>query len=57
MPSDRMGGRGRGSIYNWRVKCGKKEIYSNPVKFACKIFIKENQKNYPQKLKLVSPNY
>jgi hypothetical protein len=57
MPSDLKGGRGRSAIYNWRVKCGPKEVYSNPVKFQCKIWIKENQKLYDKKLKLISPNY
>jgi hypothetical protein len=57
MPSDKHGGRGRSAIYNWRVKCGKREVYSDPVKFSCTTWIRENQKNYPQKLKLVKPNY
>ena len=57
MPSDRRGGRGRSAIYNWRVKRGNKEVYSDPVKQQCRIWIKENQKLYDQKLKLISPNY
>jgi hypothetical protein len=60
MPSDRKGGRGRSEIYNWRVKCGNKEVFSNPVKFNCRNFIKENKDNkkeYPQKLRLIPPNY
>ena len=56
MPSDIRGGRGRSAIYNWRVKAGKKEVYSDPTKFKCKIFIKENQKNFYDKLKLIEPN-
>ena len=51
------GGRGRGAIVNWRVKCGKKDVFSDYVKMNCRIFIKENQKNFKQKLKLVAPNY
>ena len=56
MPSDIRGGRGKSAIYNWRVKAGKKEVYSDPTKFKCKIFIKENQKNFYDKLKLIEPN-
>jgi hypothetical protein len=55
MPSDLRGGRGRSAIYNWRVKCGNKEVYSDLVKFSCKIWIKENQKHYDKKL--ISPSY
>ena len=54
MPSDKRGGRGRCGVYNWRVKEGKKEVFSNPTKFACKTFINENK---DRKLKLVPPNY
>jgi len=57
MPSDKHGGRGRSAIYNWRVKCGNKEVYSSPVKMDCTTFIRDNKKNYPQKLKLITPNY
>ena len=57
MPSDLRGGRGRSAIYNWRVKCGNKEVYSDPLKFQCEIFIKENKSRYPKKLKLIRPNY
>ena len=56
MPSDMRGGRGRSAIYNWRVKCGNREVFSRPVKMDCKIFIRDHQKEYPQKLKLISPN-
>jgi hypothetical protein len=56
MPSDiRHGGR-RGSICDYRVKCGKKDIFRDAVKYKCTIFIKENQKNYDKKLRLVPPN-
>jgi hypothetical protein len=57
MPSDKKGGRGRSAIYNWRVKCGNKEVFSDPVKFKCAIFIREHQKDYDRKLRLISPNY
>jgi hypothetical protein len=57
MPSDKIGGRGRSAIVNWRVKCGKREVYSNPVKFKCAIWIRVNQKDYKQKLRLIAPNY
>jgi hypothetical protein len=51
-----IGGRGRSAIYNWRVKAGKKEVFSKPTKFECKIFIKEHQKDYHDKLRLIPPN-
>jgi hypothetical protein len=57
MPSDIRGGRGRSAIYNWRVKCGKKEVFSDPVKIVCSTFVRENKKKFNQKLKLVPPNY
>jgi hypothetical protein len=57
MPSDKKGGRGRSGIYNYRVKCGNKEVFSDPVKFKCEIFIKDHQKEFKQKLKLINPNY
>lgn len=56
MPSNMIGGRGRSAIYNWRVKAGKKEVFSKPTKFECKIFIKEHQKDYHDKLRLIPPN-
>jgi len=57
MPSDIKGGRGRSAIINYRVKAGNKDVFSDAQKFKCKIFIKEHQKEYPQKLKLIPPNY
>jgi hypothetical protein len=57
MPSDMKGGRGRSAIVNYRVKAGNKDVYSHQTKFKCKIFIKENQKDYKEKLKLIPPNY
>jgi len=57
MPSDIKGGRGRSAIYNYRVKCGNKDVYSHHQKFNCRNWIKENQKLFPQKLKLINPNY
>ena len=56
MPSDLIGGRGRSAIYNWRVKSGKKEVFSDPVKFKCKIWMNANKGIYP-KLRLIPPNY
>lgn len=57
MPSDKRGGRGRSAIYNWRVKAGNKEVFSDPVKFKCKTWIKLNQLYYKPKLRLIEPNY
>jgi len=52
-----MGGRGRNAIYNWRVKAGNKEVYSDPVKSKCKQFIRENDgKMDGKKLRLIPPN-
>ena len=57
MPSDKMGGRGRNAIYNWRVKAGNQEVYSDPVKSKCKQFIRENDgKMDGKKLRLIPPN-
>lgn len=57
MPSDTMGGRGRSAIYNWRVKVGNKEVYSDPVKNKCEQFIRDNNgKLNGKKLRLISPN-
>jgi hypothetical protein len=55
MPSDKIGGRGRSAIYNWRVKAGMKEVYSHPTKFSCRLFILENKNKYKQKLWLITP--
>ena len=57
MPSAMRGGRGRSAIPDWRVKAGKKEVFSDPVKFKCAIFIREHKKEYREKLRLISPNY
>lgn len=45
MPSDMKGGRGRSAIVNYRVKCGKKDVYSDAQKFKCTIFVREHQKD------------
>jgi len=57
MPSDMKGGRGRSAIVNWRVKCGNKDVFSDQTKFKCTIFIREHQKDFDKKLRLVCPNY
>lgn len=57
MPGPRMGGRGRSAIYDWRVKAGKRQVYSNPVKMKCKEFIRDNGgKLNGLRLKLIPPN-
>jgi len=56
MPSDKMGGRGRSSICDWRVKAGKKEVYRGDSKFDCSMFMKSNPKVNGKKCKLVPPN-
>jgi len=59
MPSSLKGGRGRSSIPNYRVKEGRKkgEIYSSFKKIDCTEFIREHQKEYREKLRLIDPNY
>lgn len=57
MPSDRMGSRGREAIYNWRVKAGKKEVFSDAVKHKCVEFVRANGgKLNGFKLRLIPPN-
>ncbi len=57
MPGPRMHGRGRGAIYNWRVKAGNREVFSSPKKFDCEIFIRAaNGKVDGKKLRLIPPN-
>ncbi len=55
MPSDKHGGRGRGAIVNWRVKAGRKEVFSAEKKQACEIWMRDNASKY-RDLKLVPPN-
>lgn len=59
MPSSIRGGRGRSAIPDWRVKHGnhKGEVYSSNKKIDCVTFIRDNKSNYPEKLRLISPNY
>lgn len=58
MPSDKYGGRGRSAIYNWRVKAGNKEVFSNPVKSKCQEYIREHKGKLDGiKLRLIEPNY
>jgi hypothetical protein len=57
MPSDKHGGRGRSAIYNWRVKAGNKEVFSDPVKSKCAEFIRKNDGKYDgKKCRLIPPN-
>jgi hypothetical protein len=57
MPSNKSGGRGRSAIYNWRVKAGKKEVFSDPKKMKCEEFIRENDGKFDdKKLRLIPPN-
>ena len=58
MPSDRHGGRGRSAIYNWRVKAGNREVFSDPVKQRCEEFIRNNPvwKASGKKCRLIPPN-
>ena len=58
MPSDKMGGRGRSAIYNWRVLAGKKEVFSDPFKRKCTQYIRDNDGKDKDgvKLRLISPN-
>lgn len=56
MPSDQKRGGRRTAIYNWRVKAGKKDVFSDEKKLKCEIFIRENQHEYTKKLRLVPPN-
>lgn len=59
MPSDMRGGQGRSAICNWRVKCGKKEVFSHERKMKCREFIRDNESSkilFPHKLRLIPPN-
>ena len=57
MPSDVRGGRGRSAIYNWRVKAGKREVFSDPVKSVCATWIRDHGgKHNGHKLRLIPPN-
>lgn len=57
MPSDTIGGRGRSAIYNWRVKAGNKEVFSDPVKSKCSQYIRDHGgKQNGKKLRLIPPN-
>lgn len=57
MPSSRTAGRGRGAIYNWRVKAGNREVFSAPKKIDCKNFIRDNPVVDGKKCRLIPPNY
>jgi len=56
MPSDKRSGGRRTAICKWRVKHGKKDVFSDEKKINCEIFIREHQSKYKNKLKLISPN-
>lgn len=58
MPGARTHSRGRGAIYNWRVKAGNREVFSFPQKQKCEQFIRDNGgKLDGVKLRLIPPNY
>jgi len=54
MPSDVRGERGRSQIYNWRVKMGKKEVFSSARRGDCVEWMRKNA--HLGKLRLVMPN-
>jgi len=57
MPSDKKSRtRGRTAIYNWRVKCGKKEVFSDPQKGNCAQWMRDNAERFTGKLCLIPPN-
>jgi hypothetical protein len=57
MPSDVRGGRGRRAIGSWRVKAGKREVFSAEKKVVCASFIREHGgKLDGQRLRLIPPN-
>lgn len=58
MPSPLKCGRGRSSIPKYRVKEGRKkgEVYSSFKKIDCEEFIREHQKEYRERLRLIEPN-
>lgn len=58
MPGSRTHSWGRGAIYNWRVKAGKKEVFSDPKKQNCKQYIMDHKgKLEGVKLRLIEPNW
>jgi hypothetical protein len=57
MPGNRVRGGRRTTIHNWRVKAGKKEVFSREKKIDCENFMRENgYKLDGKKLKLIPPN-
>lgn len=56
MPGPRSGSRGRGAIYDWRVKAGKREVFSSPKKTDCVEFIRNSPKVGGKKCRLIPPN-
>lgn len=56
MPSDKRNGGRRTAIHKWRVKVGKKDIFLDEKKQKCEIFIRENQSEYQEELRLIPPN-
>jgi hypothetical protein len=54
MPSDTRGGRGRSGIYRWRVKLGKKAVFSAPKKSDCATWARKNA--HLGTLRRVAPN-
>ncbi len=56
MPSDKHHGRGRSSIVSWRVKAGNREVFSAEKEGACDAWVRENQKLYRNRLRVIPPN-
>ncbi len=57
MPSPRRKGGRRTEIGHWRVKVGKKagEVFSGS-EGDCRQWVRDHQKDYPTKLRVVPPN-
>lgn len=57
MPSPRRKGGRRTEIHLWRVKVGKKagEVFSGS-EGDCRQWVRDNQKDYSVKLRVIPPN-
>ena len=55
MPSHTTGGRGRSAIRKWRVKAGKRDVFTHEKKGECERWLREHASEY-QGLRLVPPN-
>jgi len=57
MPSPRRGGRGRNAIPDWRVKAGRREVFSSGKKIDCTTYIRSHDgKLDGVRLRLIPPN-